>query len=198
MNRSKSVFYLVTLLTMAQMTSGCARLLQTEGWENWNAASPSLFPSEQWKQYETPEEAGWSSEKLSAVREMSNEAGSAAVMVIYNGAILTQWGQVDRRFMTHSVRKSLLSALYGIAVEEGSIDTDETIGSIGIDDISPLTKIEKSAKVSDLLKSRSGVYLPAAAETRSAKKNRPNRGSHKPGAHWYYNNWDFNTTCHYL
>lgn len=193
MNRSKSVFYLIILLTMAQMTSGCARSLQTEGWANWNAASPSLLPAEQWKQYETPEEAGWSSEKLSAVQEMTNKAGSAAVMVIYNGAILTQWGQTDRRFMCHSIRKSLLSALYGIAVEEGNIDIDETIGSIGIDDISPLTEIEQSAKVSDLLKSRSGVYLPAAYETRSAKENRPRRGSHKPGTHWYYNNWDFNT-----
>ena len=193
MNRSKSVFYLIILLTMAQMTGGCARSLQTEGWTNWNAASPSLLPAEQWKQYETPEEAGWSSEKLSAVKEMSEKAESAAVMIIYNGAILTQWGQTDRRFMCHSVRKSLLSALYGIAVEEGDIDIDETLGSIGIDDISPLTEIEKSAKVSDLLKSRSGIYLPAAYETSSAKENRPNRGSHKPGAHWYYNNWDFNT-----
>lgn len=193
MNHCKSVFYLIILLTMAQMTGGCARSLQIEGWENWNAASQSLFPAEQWKQYETPEEAGWSSEKLSAIQEMTDKAGSAAVMVIYNGAILTQWGEIDRRFMSHSVRKSLLSALYGIGVDEGHIDIDETIGSIGIDDISPLTEIEKSAKVSDLLKSRSGVYLPAASETRSSKENRPGRGSHKPGTHWYYNNWDFNT-----
>ena len=61
------------------MTSGCARSLQIEGWANWNAASPSLLPAELWKQYETPEEAGSSSEKLSAVQEMSNKADSAAV-----------------------------------------------------------------------------------------------------------------------
>ena len=114
-------------------------------------------------------------------------------MVIYNGAILAQWGETSRRFMCHSIRKSLLSALYGIAVEKGAIDIDETLGSIGIDDISPLTEIEKSARVSDLLKARSGVYLPAAYETTSMKQDRPQRGSHKPGTHWYYNNWDFNT-----
>jgi CubicO group peptidase (beta-lactamase class C family) len=114
-------------------------------------------------------------------------------MVIYNGAILAQWGQTSRRFMTASVRKSLLSALYGIAVGKGIVDLDETIGAIGIDDISPLTEIEKSAKVSDLLKARSGVYHPAAYETGSMKKSRPKRGSHKPGTRWYYNNWDFNT-----
>jgi CubicO group peptidase (beta-lactamase class C family) len=95
--------------------------------------------------------------------------------------------------MCHSIRKSLLSALYGIAVEKGDIDIDETIGSIGIDDTSPLTETEKSARVSDLLKARSGVYLPAAYETSSMKEDRPQRGSHEPGTHWYCNNWDFNT-----
>ena len=34
MNRCKSVFYLIILLTMAQLTGGCARSLQIEGWEN--------------------------------------------------------------------------------------------------------------------------------------------------------------------
>lgn len=178
---------------MAPITVVSAQALRTENWTNWNSASSPVIPAENWMRYETPEEAGWSSEKLSSVQEMSNRARSAAVMVIYNGAILAQWGQTDRRFKTHSVAKSILSALYGIAVNAGDIDLDETIGSIGIDDITPLTNTEKSAKVSDLLKARSGVYHPAAYETRSMKERRPERGSHKPGTHWYYNNWDFNT-----
>ncbi len=143
-------------------------------------------------QYETPEEAGWSSEKLSSVQHWIDEGESAAVMVIYNGAILAQWGQTERRFKCHSIRKSLLSALYGNAVQNGSIDLSETIESIGIDDDVPLTDIEKMAKISDLLKSRSGVYLSAAYETKSMMDERPKRGSHIPGSHWHYNNWDFN------
>jgi len=44
----------------------------------------------------------------------------------------------------------------------------------------------------DLLKARSGVYIPAAAEAKSMSDARPKRGSHDPGTNWYYNNWDFN------
>jgi CubicO group peptidase (beta-lactamase class C family) len=40
--------------------------------------------------------------------------------------------------------------------------------------------------------SRSGVYHGAAYETRDMGAARPPRGSHPPGAFWYYNNWDFN------
>ena len=87
--------------------------------------------------------------------------------------------------------KSLISALYGIAVAREKIDIDETIGSIGIDDDRKLTALEKSARVSDLLKSRSGIYLPAAFRTFQSTKI-PERGSHDPGTHWYYNNWGFN------
>ena len=173
MHRFNSVICLVVYLTLAPVTSSHAQALQTQDWPRWNATSPSIFPAVKWMRYETSEEAGWSSEKLSAIQEMSDKAGSAAVMAIYNGAVLTQWGQTSRRYMCHSVRKSLLSALYGIAVDKGDVDIDETIGSIGIDDISPLTAIEKSAKVSDLLKARSGVYLPAAYETPSMRERRP-------------------------
>ena len=186
------LFCLIFFLTIALITSCHDRTLQTQEWESWNTTSQPIFPEENWMQYKTPEEAGWSSDKLSAVKEKSNRVGSAAVMVIYNGVILSQWGQTSRRFRCHSIRKSLLSAIYGIAIEKGEIDIDESIGSIGIDDISPLTETEKSAKVSDLLKSRSGVYLPAAYEVPSMKENRPKRDSHKPGTYWYYNNWDFN------
>ncbi len=193
MNRRELAFCLVLFLAMASMISSCSKSLQKPDSEKWSATITPYFPVETWMRYETPEEAGWSSKKLSRVEKLSNRAGSAAVMVIYDGAILAQWGQTDRRFMCHSVRKSLLSALYGIAVEEGKVDLDETIGSIGIDDILPLTETEKSARVSDLLKARSGVYHPAAYETRSMKERRPERGSYNPGTHWYYNNWDFNT-----
>jgi CubicO group peptidase (beta-lactamase class C family) len=87
-----------------------------------------------------------------------------------------------------------LSALYGIHVLLGNINLDATLEILGIDDISPsLTNEEKQATVRDLLKSRSGVYHEAAAETQEMKEMRPERGSHPPGTFFYYNNWDFNT-----
>ena len=155
-------------------------------------------PGLSWMQYNSPEEAGWSSEKLKEVQKFSKEIGSSAFMIIQDGKIVDQWGEPERRFMCHSVRKSLLSALYGIHVDKGTVNINKTMADLEIDDIHQLTEIEKTAKISDLLKARSGVYHSAAYETASMKKARPKRGSHQPGTFWYYNNWDFNTLCHIL
>lgn len=113
-----------------------------------------------------------------------------------HGRIVDSWGDIGRRLQLYSVRKSLLSALIGIAVAEGMIDLDATLGSLGIDDRPPaLTAAEKQATVRQLLQSRSGVYHLAASETPKQGTRRPERGSHPPGTFWYYNNWDFNALC---
>jgi CubicO group peptidase (beta-lactamase class C family) len=149
-------------------------------------------PQETWEQYRTPEEAGWSSEKLKLARELYDSLDAAAFMVVYDGKVLISWGDVQRRFMCHSVRKSLLSALYGIHVDDGTTDLNKTLAELNIDDKSPLTATEKQATIRDLLKARSGVYHRAAYETQSMKARRPKRGSHLRDTFWYYNNWDFN------
>jgi CubicO group peptidase (beta-lactamase class C family) len=118
---------------------------------------------------------------------------TAAVMVIVDGRVLCQWGDTSAKFMMRSMRKSLLSALYGIAVKDGRIRLDKTLAELRIDDTPPsLTPSEKRATVRDLLMARSGVYHPAALETPDMALTRPPRGSHAAGSHWYYNNWDFN------
>lgn len=192
MSRCCTSLCLTLLLLLVPLSPSQAQLPDIEGWEEWNAASEPRFPGEAWLAYATPEDAGFSSEGIAAAKRVSKATGSAAVMVVYDGAVLAQWGAVSRRFKCHSIRKSLLSALYGIAVANDAVDIDASIGSVGIDDDRALTESEKTAKISDLLKSRSGVYLPAAYETRSMKDARPTRGSYEPGTHWYYNNWDFN------
>jgi CubicO group peptidase (beta-lactamase class C family) len=149
-------------------------------------------PQETWEQYKTPEDAGWSSQKLEQARILYDSLDAVAFMVIYDGKVLVSWGDVKRRFMCHSVRKSLLSALYGAHVDDGSIDLDKTLAELRIDDKSPLAEIEKQATIRDLLKARSGVYHPAAYETQAMKAKRPERGSHTRDTFWYYNNWDFN------
>ncbi|MCP5106733.1 MAG: serine hydrolase [bacterium] len=159
------------------------------------SSTAAQYPGKKWQQYKTPEEAGFSSEKLKEAEKMYNYTDAAAFMVVYKGHVVVSWGDVKRRYMCHSVRKSLLSALYGIYVKEGIINLDETLEQLKIDDKSPLTKEEKQAKVRDLLKARSGVYHPAAYETQQMKAMRPGRGSHKRDTFWYYNNWDFNVLC---
>src|SRR5690606_18172885 len=139
------------------------------------------------------EAAGWSRERLAEAREYAGTIDTAAVMIVVRGKVLDAWGPLDRKFKSHSIRKSLIGALYGIQVEAGKIDLDATLRDLGIDDNEPsLSDLEKTATVRQLLQSRSGIYHPALYETARMKAERPERHSHAPGTFWYYNNWDFN------
>ncbi|QWP74932.1 serine hydrolase [Lysobacter sp. K5869] len=116
-----------------------------------------------------------------------------AFVALHRGRELARWGEADLPINTHSVRKSLLSALYGIAIARGYVRPEQTLAELGIDDrVVPLTPMEKTATVRDLLMSRSGIYIEAAGEAQGMKDGRPRRGSHRPGEFFYYNNWDFN------
>ncbi|MEQ9462433.1 MAG: serine hydrolase [Haliea sp.] len=102
-------------------------------------------------------------------------------------------GDASERYNIASIRKSLVSALYGVAIAKGLIDPDASLKSLEFDDpLHPLTEQEKRATLRDLLKSRSGIYLPALGESESMKRRKPPRGSKEPGSFFYYNNWDFN------
>lgn len=135
---------------------------------------------------------GWNQPKLRAVAELARKNQVAALMVSHGGRIVLSEGEVARPLYLHSMRKSIMSALYGIAVDHGEINMKTTLGEIGIDDDVKLTDLEKSATIQNLIEARSGVYIPASAEAQSMKDRRPKRGAHAPGEFWYYNNWDFN------
>lgn len=144
-------------------------------------------------QYSFPVAQDWSFEKLSRALLYAQEINSTAVVVLYDGQLVLEWGRTTLRIKSHSIRKSLLSALYGVAVQKNLIDLSSTLKVLGIDDRPPcLTSTEKQATVLDLLKSRSGVFHVAASESEGMKRRRPSRGAFAVGEHWYYNNWDFN------
>lgn len=150
------------------------------------------WPGEEWDRI-TPGQAGWAADALAQVHAHAQSIGTATLVIVHRGRILDSWGDITRRLEVHSVRKSLLSALIGIAVAEKKIDLDANLASLNIDDTPPgLTDAEKEATVRQLLQARSGVYHPALYETAGEKRLRPARGSHPPGTFWYYNNWDFN------
>jgi len=156
------------------------------------AQSDQRYPGTAWDQV-SQAQSGWSSDRLARAQAYSQEIGSTAVVVVQHGAIVASWGDIDRNILLNSARKSLLSALIGIAVGHEQIRLDDTLAKLGIDDVPPsLTDAEKQATVRDLLKARSGVYHPANYETREMGERRPDRGSHPPGTFWFYNNWDFN------
>jgi hypothetical protein len=134
-------------------------------------------PAEHWMKYETPEQAGFSSEILKSVDSLYIKNGASALIVIYNGNVLISKGDIIRKYDCHSIRKTLISGLYGVYVSKGSIDIHKSLGQVGIDEPIKLTETEKTATIQDLLKSRSGVYIPAFGEDKSMKDSRPKRGS---------------------
>jgi CubicO group peptidase (beta-lactamase class C family) len=145
-----------------------------------------------WKQYTEAEDAGFSSESLTLLNTKLDTMDTASLLVIYKGHVLFSFGDTTRKFMIHSIRKAIMNAMIGRAIENGVLDLDQTLEELHIEDIGILTDIEKKATLKDLLSARSGVYHPSAYSTREMINNLPERGSHAPGAFWFYNNWDFN------
>ncbi|WP_412554395.1 serine hydrolase domain-containing protein [Shimia sp. MIT1388] len=115
-----------------------------------------------------------------------------ARMVLYKGDVIFADGPTDLIMNTHSMRKSVMSLMCGIAVDKGLIDLDKTLAELGIDENIPLTAQEKTATIRDLLMFRSGVFLPAAGEHDAQITDRPQRDSYEPGAYFFANNFDAN------
>lgn len=150
----------------------------------------TTFPKKHWQQYGSVEDAGFSMKKLTTVESYFKVNNGAALLIVHDGKIVLSSGNPERRFMLHSIRKSLLSALYGI--NSSKIDTAKTLAELGINDSTRLTETELQARVIDLLAGRSGIYLPSAYAPKNMEKSLPTRASVRPGTAWFYNNWDFN------
>ena len=124
------------------------------------AQVPVRYPAAEWEKND-PAQTGWSASQLGQAEDWSRGIGSAAVVIVQHGAIVASWGETSADILLNSARKSLLSALIGIAVAHHQIDLDDTVGKLGIDDSPPsLTEDEKQATVRDLLEARSGVTAP--------------------------------------
>lgn len=157
-----------------------------------NLAIFAQNPKAHWEKYKDVEQAGFSQKKLTAAKSFYDSLNSSALMIIQNGKVVVAWGEVDRRFILHSARKGILNSLYAIYSENETINLDLTIGELGIQDNEPLSELEKSARIIDLLKVRSGIFHKAAAEPGWVDDYRPERNSVPPDSIWFYNNWDFN------
>ncbi len=121
------------------------------------------------------------------------DSGSSSALILYEGQIAYQYGDIHRKHLIHSIRKAILGILYGQLIQDGRIALDERVGDLALAEAeTPFSDLEASASVKQLLESRSGIYLPAAAESAAMKESRPARGSHEPGEAHYYNNWSFN------
>ncbi len=167
-------------------------LIGTPGASAQTVAARDVFPGESWENYEQPEDAGYSSEKLQAIRQyVIDEMHTTGLVIVVGGKVLGQFGDVEELSYLASCRKSVLAMLYGKYVQEGVIDLDRTLADLGMNDVGGLLPIEKTATVRHLITARSGVYHPASNGGDSSA-DAPERGSQKPGEYFLYNNWDFN------
>ncbi|WP_051978599.1 serine hydrolase [Edaphobacter aggregans] len=112
------------------------------------------------------------------------------MMVIVHDRVLFQYGEISLNSKVASVRKSILSMLYGPYVTSGKADLNKTVKELGLEDNQIFLPIEEKARLIDLLTARSGIYLPSGNKSLDAFE--PRRGSVPPNTTWAYNNWDFN------
>ena len=140
-----------------------------------------------------PESVGFQKDKLEKVAEYAKEkTGTTGLVVAVDGKIIYTYGDIRQVSYIASCRKSVLSMLYGKYVANGTINLDETVGQLGIDDLQGLLPQEKEATVYDLITARSGVYHPASNPGGIPEGKKYERGATPHGTRFVYNNWDFN------
>ncbi|MCG8598988.1 MAG: beta-lactamase family protein [Verrucomicrobiales bacterium] len=162
-----------------------------------STSAEEVFPQRSWA-LAPPKflDSRWDPEKLRDVQKrweaLRENKKSSALVIVDSGYLVLSLGDSKRPIQCHSIRKSFLHSLYGRLAATDCLDMSQTLADLGTAEIAELTVTEGEATLRNVLQCRSGVYLPAQAETCKMKKERPKRGSHAPGTFFYYNNWDFN------
>ena len=128
---------------------------------------------------------------MTAAPELPLPRNTSSLLVLQDGRTVVELGDTTRASYVASVRKSLLSVLFGIQVDAGTVNLDATLDELGVDDVGGLLPLEKTARLRDLLTSRSGVYHPPSSPG-SDEDAFPPRGTKAPGQYFVYSNWDFN------
>ena len=156
-------------------------------------AQPPFQYGREWEKT-TPQACGFNPETLAKIPELirSRNLGVTGLMIVVGGREMYTFGDVAQVSYIASCRKSVLSMLYGKYVKNGTIQLDETIGELGIDDVGGLLPQEKLATVRDLISARSGCYHPASNPGGIPEGKVLERGVTEHGTKFVYNNWDFN------
>ena len=152
------------------------------------ATSPKhVFPGANWEY----NRAGLPPEVVRKVDVFVRTLDTTSLMVVKDGRVVYEYGNVAEPCYLASARKSVRSMLYGPYVANGTIRLDATLKDLGMSDVGGLLPIEERATVLDLITARSGVYHPASNDG-DLLEFAPKRGSQEPGSYWLYSNWDFN------
>lgn len=134
---------------------------------------------------------------IANVEEAAKANKITTLRVVVSGEPVVVVGPQDKPLPIHSIRKSIISALFGQLIAKGDVQLDATLADFDIDDSPCLTDEERTATLQHVLTSSSGVYLPLHSGSsydifRNRPSDWPQRGSAVPGAKFHYSNWDFN------
>lgn len=139
-----------------------------------------------------PATQGFSSEDFGSLNDfIKTNANTTGLVIIANGKMIYEYGDITQLTYLASCRKSVLSMLYGIYIDRGEIDLNKSLADLGIDDRQGLSDQEKTATIDNIINSSSGIYHPAS-NAGDNLADAPARGSQKPGEYFLYSNWDFN------
>jgi CubicO group peptidase (beta-lactamase class C family) len=179
------------LSLLLALGAACAPRVESPSPTSAGVSSQTVYPLPTWTSIADPGSVGWSKTGLDSVRSRLGTMATTGMMAVVGGQVLMEYGDVRAISYLASVRKSVLSMLFGIAVANGTVNLDRTLAQLGIDDIGGLTVAEREATVRDLLSARSGVYH-VASNPGDDLASAPPRGSQRHGSYYLYSNWDFN------
>jgi CubicO group peptidase (beta-lactamase class C family) len=181
----------IALSLLLTLVAACAPRVESSSPTSSGISTQTVYPIPSWTSIADPGSVGWSRAGLDSVRARLTTMATTGMVAVVGGRVLMEDGDVRAVSYLASVRKSILSMLFGIAVANGTVNLDRTLAQIGIDDIGGLTAAEREATVRDLLSARSGVYH-VASNPGDDLASAPPRGSQRHGSYYLYSNWDFN------
>ncbi|KZL14632.1 serine hydrolase [Pseudovibrio sp. Ad26] len=140
---------------------------------------------------------GWDAKGLDVVFNYAASLSTDSFMIITDGQRVGAFGDLSKPYSIHSIRKPLLSALFGqkLASPTNKLHPDATLLELGIDDAPiSLTELQRQTTVRHLLHSVSGINHPAAASgsLQADIDRRLGHTENQLGTIWAYNNWDYN------
>lgn len=159
-----------------------------------------VFPTPAWvspgKEFlQTHWDEGKLEEAQAKWRVLQEKGQATGLMIVHRGFVVCEFGDCETPVACHSTRKSFLSAIYGAWIEENGTDIDKLlstkISDVPLGEIGGIPKPYQAATVRQLMKSSSGIPLPAEDEPKRNVAARTEIPSF-PGDRFVYNNWDFN------
>jgi hypothetical protein len=124
-------------------------LLLIHGFTTTTPAAPLNFPGVSWEEIPESELGSTCRNDLKTARDYVRTLDTTALMAVQDGRVLLSEGPVQTVSIVFSVRKSVLSMLYGKYVASGTINLDHTLADLGIDDVGGLLPTEQQATLRD-------------------------------------------------